>query len=237
MSKRTELECPVCCKKIRKDNLPRHMGTHTEELFTKANSEVLENAVANHTPIFYKKLAGTKKILYCHCIHCCETSFARLDVDDANTCRHWYMKHCLSDCSKVWFKYEDEFKKYLQKVVLTEKEQQNTEHQELLNTIKLQEEQIGNLKEEIGYLKEDLEDYKETDKKYQKLKLKAEKFSEVLYNEQDNHKKTINAILDAYQIYMKSSCQERQEELWQELNELAQGVYFKDILEEEDEDE
>jgi chromosome segregation ATPase len=212
------------------------MGTHTEELFTKANSEVLENAVANHTPIFYKKLAGTNKFLYAHCIHCCETNFARLDVDN-NTSKHWALKHCLSDCSKVWFKYDDEFKKHLQKVVLIEKEQQHTEHKELLNTIKIQEEQIGNLKEEIGYLKEDLEDYKETDKKYQKLKSKAEKFSEVLYNEQENHKKTITAILDAYQSYIKSLNEERRDEIWDELNDIAQSVYFKNILEQEDEDE
>ncbi len=229
MSKRTELECPMCCKKVRKDHLPRHMSTHTEELFTVSNTEVIENAIANHTPILYKKVAGTKKILYAHCIHCYATVFHKDDVQ-ADVCRNWYVKHCNSECSKVWFKYEDDFKKYLQRAVLIEKDMPNTE--ELNKTIKELCKAIDDQKEEIGFLKEDLAD---RNKDYDKVKEDRDKIQSLFYDEQDKHKNTINAIIDAYQIYIKSPCQERQDELWQELNDIAQAVYFKDIEEDEDE--
>jgi predicted RNase H-like nuclease (RuvC/YqgF family) len=205
------------------------MGTHTEELFTSSNSEVLENALVNHTPIFYKKVAGTKKILYAHCIHCCETVLPKEEVE-ADVCRNWYIKHVVSDCSKVWFKYEDEFKKYQQRAVLIEKDMPNTE--ELNKTIKGLCKTIEDQKEEIGYLKDDLSD---RNKDYDRVKEERDKIQSMYYDEQDKHKKTINAILDAYQVYMKCASQERYDELWEELNELAQGVYFKDIEEDEDE--
>lgn len=208
------------------------MGTHTEELFTVANTEVFDNALANHTPIFYKKQAGTKKILYAHCIHCNDTVFHKdNDPIEGDRCRDWYKKHVVSNCSKVWFKYEDDFKKYQQKAVLIEKEQQHSEHEELLKTIKLQEEEIQCLKEEIQCHKEDLEDYKDLNKNYEKIKLKSEKFGEVYYDEQDKHKKTLYAIEDLYQAYMKGR---NLDEMIEKLNDMAQSVYFKD-LDEEDE--